>query len=178
MRDSDRMYLTGEVTVSEFPTIPPGTYDAVLDGVTEELHELYGTRWVWHWEVPDAHPDGGDFELQVWTPPRLSNTGMAIEQAKALGVTAAKGARVDLGAFRGKQARLIVTLDEERGRNRVKAVMPAQVPDPAPRPTGDPEYATWTAEREAQEAVTGAPTAEELSGSAGPGPEALGDAEG
>jgi len=173
-----RTFLTGEVTVSEFPTIPPGTYDATLDGVTEEVHELYGTRWVWHWAVLDAHPDGGDFELQVWTPPRLSNTGMAIEQAKALGVTAAKGARVDLGAFCGKQARLIVTLDEERGRNKVKAVMPAQAAEPAPSSTGDPEYAKWAAEREAQEAVTGAPTAEEPARSAAPGTEASGDAEG
>ena len=66
---NDRQFLTDEVTVSEFPTIPSGTYDATFEGVTGEDHDQYGDRWVWHWTIPEMHPDGGAYELQVWTPP-------------------------------------------------------------------------------------------------------------
>jgi len=156
------MYLTGEVTVSEFPTIPAGTYDATLEGVTDEEHDLYGDRWVWHWTIPEMHPDGGDFELQVWTPPHFSSTGMASEQAKVLGATLTKGAKVDLGHLRGGRAQLIVTLDEEKGRNRVKSVMPAPVqPTEPPASTIDPDYEAWKAEQEAKKAAVEAANAEE-----------------
>ncbi len=144
---NDRHYLTDEYTVSEFPTIPPGTYDATLDGVTSEEHDLYGHRWVWHWTIPEMHPDGGDFELQVWTPPRISSTGMARELAKALGADVAKGAKVDLGALRGRHARLIVTLDEEKGRNRVKGVMPASVATRRAVVRGRARLEAWKAEQ-------------------------------
>jgi len=148
MSSNDRHYLTDEVSVSEFPTIPQGTYDATLEGVTEEEHDLYGLRWVWHWTIPEMHPDGGDFDLQVWTPPRLSSTGIASEQAKTLGATLAKGSKVALGALSGQRARLIVTLDEEKGRNRVKGVMPAAESPTGPAATAvDPEYQAYLAEK-------------------------------
>jgi len=157
MAVNDRHYLTDEYTVSEFPTIPAGTYDATLEGVTEEDHDLYGVRWVWHWTIPEMHPDGGDFELQVWTSPRLSSTGMASDQAKALGATLTKGAKVALGDLRAGRARLIVTLDEEKGRNRVKGLMPAAESPAQPTAAAiDPEYKAWLAEQEAKKAATDA----------------------
>ena len=93
MNGDERQYLTDEYTVSEIPTIPSGTYDATLDGVASEDHVLYGHRWVWHMIIPEMHPDGGDFDLQVWTPPRISSTGMARDMAKALGADVSKGAK-------------------------------------------------------------------------------------
>jgi len=162
MNGDDRQYLTDEYTVSEIPTMPPGTYDATLDGVTSEDHDLYGHRWVWHMSIPEMHPDGGDFDLQVWTPPRISSTGMARDLAKALGADVSKGARVDLGALRGRHARLIVTLDEEKGRNRVKGVMPASVGNHAePSSAIDPDYEAWKAEQAAMRAAVDAANAEE-----------------
>jgi hypothetical protein len=143
---NDREYLAGEVEVGEFPTIPANTYDATLDGITEELHDLYGIRWVWHWIIPEMHPDGGDFELQVWTPPRISSTGIAREMAQALGADTSNRAKVDRGALRGKSARLAVVLDDDAGRNRVKAVMSAEA-TAAPAAAADPEYAQWKAEQ-------------------------------
>ena len=163
MNGDDRQYLTDEYTVSELPTIAPGTYDATLDGVTSEDHDLYGHRWVWHMKIPEMHPDGGDFDLQIWTPPRISSTGMARDLAKALGADVSKGAKVDLGVLRGCHARLIVTLDDEKGRNRVKGVMPASV-TPAMETsaaTVDPDFAAWQTEQAAKKAAVQAANAEE-----------------
>lgn len=146
MNVNGHQFLTNKVTVSEIPTIPSGTYDATLEGVTEEEHEQYGDRWVWHWTIPEVHPDGEPFELQVWTPPRLSSKGMASEQAKALGASVAKGSEVALGDLRGRRARLVVMLDEEKGRNRVKGVLPFEEPTGSSTSTVvDPDYEAWKA---------------------------------
>ncbi len=67
MNSEERQYLDDETTVSEFPTLPAGTYEAILDGVTSEEHDLYGLRWVWHWIIPEMHPDGGDFSLLYYS---------------------------------------------------------------------------------------------------------------
>jgi hypothetical protein len=160
MTGDERQYLADEYTVSEIPTIPAGTYDATLEGVTSEDHELYGHRWVWHMLVPEMHPDGGDFELQVWTPPRISSTGMARDMAGALGADVTKGAKGDLGSVRGRRVRLVVTLDEEKGRNRVKGVMPATAPAP-PSDGVDPEYEAFLAQKAAKEAGDEGPPQEE-----------------
>lgn len=141
--NNDHRYLSGEVEISEIPIIPANVYNATLDGVSEVDHELYGSRWVFHWRIAAMHPDGGDFEVQVWTPPRFSSTGMASEIARALGHTIVKGAKVDLGSLRGREARLTVILDEEKGRNRVKAVTPAP---PKPGPEHIPQSAAEAAE--------------------------------
>ena len=152
MYTNDRRYLTGEVEVSEVPTIPAGVYPSTLQGVSEVEHDQFGVRWVWHWSIPGMHPDGGDFELQVWSPPRFSSTGIATEMANALGSTTTKGAKVDLGSLCGRQALLTVILDEEKGRNKVKAVTPAPkaglvTPVPQTQPTEsagpDPEDGPW-----------------------------------
>lgn len=168
---NDRRYLSGEVEVSEVPTIPANVYIATLDGVEETDHELYGSRWVWHWLIPAMHPDGGDFELQVWSPPRFSSTGIASEMARALGYATVKGAKVDLGSLRGCQAQLTVILDEEKGRNRVKAVTPApQAPVAAASASQpqelasklDPEYLDFlVAKRAAEKAAVAAANAED-----------------
>ena len=166
---NDRHYLTDEVSVSEFPTIPAGTYDATLDGVTSEEHDLYGHRWVFHMRILEMHPDGGDFDLQVWTPPRISSTGMARDLVKALGADVSKGARVDLGALRGRHARLIVTLDEEKGRNRVKGVMPASAGNPTEASSAvDPDFEAWRAEQAAVKAAVDAANVEEPPTPSGP----------
>lgn len=172
MNGDERQYLTDEYTVSEIPTIPPGTYDATLDGVASEDHVLYGHRWVWHMIIPEMHPDGGDFDLQVWTPPRISSTGMARDMAKALGADVSKGAKGDLGVLRGRHARLIVTLDEEKGRNRVGGVMPAPVAKPAEPSSGvDPDFLAYKAELAAKRAAVDAANAEEPPTPSGPSSE-------
>jgi hypothetical protein len=155
MTGEERQYLTDEYTVSEIPTIRADTYDPILEGVGSVVHDLYGPRWVWYYIFHGMHPDGGDFELQVWTPPRISSSGLAREMAKALGADVTKGARVDLGALRGRQVRLVVALDEEKGRNKVVSVMPTPVAhDPDPTPTAvDPDFEAWKAEQAAKNAA-------------------------
>jgi hypothetical protein len=163
MNGDDRQYLTDEITVSELPTIPAGTYDPIVEGVEPVVHDLYGPRWIWHCTFTGMHPDGGDFELPVWTPPRISSSGLAREMAKALGADVTKGAKVDLGALRGRQVRLVVALDEEKGRNKVVSVMPTPVVhDPDPTPTAvDPDFEAWKAEQAAKKAAVEAANAEE-----------------
>jgi hypothetical protein len=173
MTGNDRQYLTDEYPVSEIPTIPDGTYDPILAGVASVVHDLYGPRWVWYCNFPGMHPDGGDFELQVWTPPRISSTGMARDMAKALGADVTKGAKVDLGVLRGKQVRLVVTLDEEKGRNRVVSVMPTPIAhDPEPTPIAvDPDFEVWKADQADKKAAVDAANAEEPPTPSGPSSE-------
>ena len=163
MNSEERQYLDDETTVSEFPTLPGGEYEAILEGVASVVHDLYGLRWVWYYTFPGMHPDGGDFELQVWTPPRISSSGLAREMAKALGADVTKGAKVDLGALRGKQVRLVLVLDEEKGRNRVVSVMPAPVlHDPDPTATAvDPDFEAWKADQAAKKTAVDAANAED-----------------
>jgi hypothetical protein len=165
MNREERQYLTDEITVSEFPTVPGGTYVTTLDGVASVIHDLFGHRWVWDYAFPGMHPDGGDFVLPVWTPPRISSSGLAREMAKALGADVTKGAKIDLGALRGRKVRLVVVLDEEKGRNRVVSVMPAMVlNDPETTPIAvDPDFEAYKAEQAAKQAAIDAANAEEPS---------------
>lgn len=145
--------LTDEVTVRDHLCIPAGTYDASLQGVTEQVHGHCGMQWVWHWRIPEVRSDAGDFRLEVWTPPHLSSSGMACEQAKALGALATNGARVDLGDLCGRRARLVVTLDEATGNNRVVGVLPPVQPAGSTVEVAvDPDYLAWCAERMSESA--------------------------
>ena len=145
MSSNGRRYLTHVVTVSASYTIPPGRYDAFLDGISEEEHESYGKRWAWHWRVPEMGPEGSDLEIQRWTSRRFGPDGIASDQARALGVDPTTGV-VDLGDLQGRRARLLITLDEAKGRNKVAGVMPPEAtPAAASAPVRDPDYLAWKA---------------------------------
>ena len=71
-------------------------------------------------------------------------------QAKALGAAVTQGSKVALGELRGRRARLLVELDEEKGRNRVTGILPVEEPATSPTQTAtDPDYIAWLADRKA-----------------------------
>ena len=159
MTDQQRSYLSGQAEYAEAVTIPSGHYTATLEGVEAVTHELYGPRWRWFYVIAGANPDGGDFRLSVWSPPRISSSGIANIMAAALGQPYRKGQAFSFDAARGRQVQIYVELDEAEGRNRVKTATAApQAPTngAAATPAADPEYQAFLAAKRAKAAAADA----------------------
>jgi hypothetical protein len=131
-----------------FPTLPTGTYFAVLRDVEDESGQ-YGPRFKWLWDV-DIPGQLASHELRQWTNTTTTPGAVAGKIIKALtGRFLARGEDLDTDELVGKRVVLDVTLDDENARNVIEGVRaapqlagapsPGEPPLPEPDPVWDDE---------------------------------------
>lgn len=150
-------YIDREFEVEKAPTIPAGAYHAQLEGISEVEATFDGktsTRLRWHWVIPDAHPDGGDFRLSTFSALHLTDSPKSnfrkFVTALRGGKAPAAGENVNARSLYGKTAQLAVVLEDDV--NKVEAVIAAAPAAPAATAL-DPEYAAFLAAKRAKEAT-------------------------
>jgi hypothetical protein len=110
-----------EITGSEIPHVPEGTYTGTLLGV-EEATTRFGQAFKWHWAVQDGSEQ---VEITQMTSTATSGGSKAGGIVRALrGKSLKSGERLPVSEIAGQQAVLEITIGET-GWNRVESVDPA-----------------------------------------------------
>jgi len=155
-------YIDREFAVEKAPTIPPGTYIARLEGISEVEATFDGktsTRLRWHWVIADAHPDGGDFRLSTFSAMHLTDSPKSnfrkFVTALRGGVPPAAGENLNVRSLYGLTAQLAVVLEDDT--NKVEAVIAAAPTSNSSPSVADPEFQAWLEAKKAAAKPEAAP---------------------
>jgi hypothetical protein len=143
-----------ELEGTEFPVLPDGSYACELMQI-ELITTKFGPAYRWHWRVPGADEDGGDFALTDITSTLLTPRSRANLIVKALrGSILPRSEKLKLDEL-PRRAQLVVTVNEESGFNDVVKVLPPIRPQPetaASSPVSDVDVAAYLAAKTAEAA--------------------------